>query len=355
MTNNYELALTQDMAFCMQLGNNSIDVSGEEIEAPYINLAGTDAINISSDFIEIAEADKLFLRIKPELETNSNKKYKLHVPKAWKQDMQFEINNGSAGLQNLQGTIKAQLTHGHISLKDLSGTITTINGNGAINGENLYGKIELSTTNGTITLKSTQVTGGSIKNSNGKMSLQLTPVETGNMHIFSGNGQIELAVPEMSHYQLKIQTKAKLENHLQGCSVVEDKEVTTVQMGEGGFNMMIINFKGGVKLMRTQDFGKDWNKKTTWDFKDIKFPDAKKFFEDILNRDYSKDIPEIMKQIADFGSKFSKIGDELAKKFNQFQNANSRDDEIRIVLDMLQEGKITTEDAERLINAIKRK
>lgn len=352
---NYELALKPGMAFCMQLGNNSILVSGEDISSAHISSEGTERINISTDFIEIAEEDKLFLRIKPEIEINGNKKYTLHIPTAWEQDILIEINNGSVGLHNLKGTLKAQLTHGHTKIKDITGTIRVNSANGAIEGENVNGNLELTTTNGKVSLKETRISGGAIKNSNGKMTLQLTPEGNGNLNIFSGNGEIELAVPGQGDYQLKVQTKGALENHLEGCSVIQDNEVTTIRMGDGFFNIMVINFNGGVRLMSLDDLGKDWNKKNTWGFKDIKFPDAGKFFEDLFNRDYSRDIPEIMKQIADFGNKFSKIGDELAKKFNQFQNAGSRDDEIRIVLDMLQEGKITTEDAERLINAIKKK
>jgi len=353
MSDDYRLNMRKDMSLIISLGNNHAEISGDNIEFPFINTAGTDTINITTDFNKIEEENRFFLQIKPELETDGNRLYKIHLPAAWNQDITIEANNGRISLTNLNGTVKAQTTHGQIKGKDITGKVTMQCATGSIEGVNLKGIVEISTTNGKIDISGSFIENGSIKSNRGNIVLQITPVGAGNLLINSGNGEIDLALPPVGDYQVKIQTKGKFNNYLKNCAIINDKEITSLRMGDAKYQIMVINFQGGVRLMATEDIGKDWDKNETEN--DFQFTDPVKFFQDLFTRDYAKDIPDIMKKLSDFGSQFNKFSEDIAKKFGQLQKGSTKEDEIKIVLQMLQEGKISTEDAEKLINAIKRK
>ena len=60
-----------------------------------------------------------------------------------------------------------------------------------------------------------------------------------------------------------------------------------------------------------------------------------------------------MDKMARFGKRFGKMGEEISREFHESQSKS--DDEVTMILEMLKDGKITAEEAERLINAIKEK
>ena len=194
MGNDYQINIRKEMALNISLGNNSIEVTAEEIESPYISMTGTDAINVSSIFFEIEEAEKLFLRIKPELETDGNQGYKLHIPAAWEQELAIETNNGRVGLTAVKGNFKVQTTHGHVKLKDLTGNIGVQCATGAIEAENVKGNVDFSTSNGKISVINSQLDGGSIKSNSGNIEIQITPAAKGTLNLFAGNGRLDLAI-----------------------------------------------------------------------------------------------------------------------------------------------------------------
>ena len=73
------------------------------------------------------------------------------------------------------------------------------------------------------------------------------------------------------------------------------------------------------------------------------------------SRDFADEVPHIMSKMANFGGRFGRMGEQISRQFHENRPGRGRDEEVKIVLNMLQEGKISAEEAERLINAIKAK
>lgn len=363
----YNLALTPSMGLKIKAGNSKIELVGEDTEEPYLihSTRSTDwevqSPNKKEEApIQIVEGESIDIKVEPEWEHSAdNSCLSLHLPSEWDLRIKAETHNGRIEVQNLKGNLEATTKNGRIRFNSLGGSLIAYLANGSFEGQNLKGKLDISTSNGKVTVRESSLSGGSIKSANGKISLQIKPEDEGPLSIFSGNGRVTLALPEEGDYLIKVQTQGKLINQLGADFIRTETEGTHIQKGEGRFLLMVQNFRGGIRIVKYRDFESRVNEEEGK--KDFKFDfnfDPGQGFERLFGTDFTKEIPKIMQEIAKYGSRFGKLGEEFSRKFHEtFQGKKSGKgtDEVKMVLEMLDEGKITIEEAERLINAIKNK
>ena len=68
-------------------------------------------------------------------------------------------------------------------------------------------------------------------------------------------------------------------------------------------------------------------------------------------REFEREIPKFVEKMARFGNRFGRMGEDMSRHFHE--SRSQRDEEIQVILEMLKDGKITAEEAEKLINAVK--
>ena len=365
MGNIKEIDINIDKPIFIQGSNSNFKIIGEEIEKPFIDYTGADTAEKVEDFYEILENDKTTITVKTDFEYKSKHTINFHLPKDIKCNITAETNNGIITYTNLKGRLEANTRNGKIEMEQLTGTIAATCANGSINCKNLDSSINLSSANGRILVRESAIQGdSSIKSGNGRIFLQVNPPPTGSLSIFSGNGKVRLALPEHGNYSIQIKTKGRLFNNLEECSTRTENESTIIQKGEGGFNFLIQNYRGGVALLKYQDFDSKIDEGPEDFFKDSPFGE---FFNGMFKcfepsgqahgahgrKGFEDEVSDFINNMVKFGSRFGKMGEEISREFTESTRTNKSEGEIRIVLEMLQEGRITAEEAEKLINAIK--
>ncbi|MBN1412974.1 MAG: hypothetical protein JW969_19195 [Spirochaetales bacterium] len=363
MQSNYNLSIEKGKEVLIQGNNNHIEIVGEEIESPFVSVESANDFccmetgeekegdkDISSA-LEILDEDKMFIRLKQDM----FKHYVFHFPASWEQRLSIELSNGKIFLKNINGALKARSSNGSVEMENISGDITSISSNGSVRGNKVTGTIDISASNGRVVLRESFFNSGSIKSGNGKISLQLDGAGAGNVNLFSGNGRIKLALKDDLNGLIKVQTRGKLVNHLEGYTVMTDKDITTLKKGDGDYQIYIANFSGGVRLMGYDDFDKKWPDED-FEFRFETEFNPGDFFEHIFHHGFGRGFPGFIHKIIRMGDKFGKMGEEMSRNFWESKpEKEEHEEEIRMVLTMLKEGKISTEEAERLINAIKSK
>jgi hypothetical protein len=341
--------------------DSSFEVLAEAIETPFLDYAGESESGKepTESFVEIDEAERINIRLKPEFDVSSRRPIRLHLPREAEREISVETGNGRIKLKGLKGHLNVDSKNGPVRLEEVNGTITVTCANGSVEGENLEARLDVSTSNGRITIRESKLEEGSIKSGNGRISLQVTPVGDGNLSVFSGSGRVRLALPEEGDFRITVQTKGKLYNHLDNYSVQTEQDATVLEKGTGAFAIMIQNFAGGVSLVKYDDFDR---RETGRGFEFCLDFEPEDFVRSIFSRfdpaefghrwkDFAEEIPKVMGKMSRFGSRFGRMGEEVSRQFHE--SSRGRDEEIKVILDMLRDGKISAEEAERLINAVK--
>lgn len=362
----------------LEAGNSNLEVTGEQIDQAFIEYEVEDeGADVVEDLLDVTYGDTVSIKVKREFEFGARKTVYLRLPKEEERHLNVKAGNGRVSLQSLRGFLEVSVSNGKVQMKDLDASISASCANGSIQGERLKARLDLSTSNGRVTIKESTIRGGSIKSGNGRISLQFTPAAvapgalapgearpdgTGTLSLFSGNGRIRLALADEGGYRIRVQTKGRLYNHLENYSIQTDQDATVLVKGGGDFSIFIQNYRGGVSLVKFEDFEKMFDEAPWFEggegcdgpdefFRNIfSHVDPEKWGQDIA-REFEHEIPRFVDQMARFGKRFGKMGEEISRQFHESQSKS--DDEVTMILEMLKEGKITAEEAERLINAIK--
>jgi hypothetical protein len=369
METKKEFELKEGKPILIRGGNGNLEIIGEELASPFIDYTGDPwASDTGKDFVDITGDDTITILINPAFEFSARRTVRLHLPKDPEHNLSAETSNGAIHLLDLKGRFKATTRNGRIELVNVTGEAQATCANGSISGKNIDGSIDLSSANGKIIIRESCLSGGSLKSGNGRIHIQMNPSPSGSFSIFSGNGRVKLALPEEGNFRICVNTRGRLYNNLESYSVQTEEGATIITKGEGGFSILIQNYRGGVVLMKYQDFDKTWNEaKSASDFEN-EFQNIGDFFTNLFGkfdfrRPHSKDweeedFSEAMKHFAKcmgrFGSKFGKMGEEISRQFSE-TGKKQGDDEVRVILEMLKEGRITAEEAEKLINALRGK
>ena len=358
-TKTKDVALAEGEALTVRGGNFAVEVRAEETGAASIEYPGSDDPS-APDAIEVSsQGGRVVLTALPDAGPGE-RVLRLRIPRG-DRDVEVETANGRVLLEAVTGTARVHATNGRVDLRQTAGEMTVVCANGSIEAQGSRGSLDLSTANGRIVVREAVLKGGSLKSGNGRIAVQVKPEGAGNLGIFAGNGRVELALPQDVGFRIKVRTRGRLHNHLESYSVSSDQEATVVEKGSGDFAVLIQAFKG-VRLVKYEDFGKEMEESgpipgiDTEEMQDL-FNRLGACFGDFRGRfDFSEEIPKIAQKMRDAGARFGRMGEEFSRRFSETQGgAGSQDREVDMILQLLKDGKISAEEAERLINAVRSK
>jgi hypothetical protein len=351
-------------AILIEAGNSNLELIGGEIQTAFIEEVSPKKGSIEEGLADVEYGEGIRIRVRPELEIGERRTLRMHLPRDVERSIGVKVGNGGINVEELKGHLDLAISNGRMKLKNIGGSVTATTANGSISCEGLESQIDLSTSNGRITVRRSSIKGGTIKSGSGRIHLQIKPDDAGSLSVFSGNGKVRLALGDQEGFRLQIRTKGKLYNHLESYTVQTEQDATILEKGSGAFTIFVQNYRGGVSLMKYEDFDKDFEEEGWFDeFEDWCGPGE--FFQNVFGRidpekwgnkiskEFEREIPRFMEGMARFGQRFGRMGEEVSRQFHEAQSKSDR--EVTIVLDMLKEGKISAEEAERLIRAIREK
>ncbi len=354
-----DVALAPGEPLTVRGGNLAVEVRADQIESASVEYPGSDE-PAAADAVEVSsEGGRVVITAAPEA-GSGERLLRVRIPRG-DRDLEVETANGSILLDAVSGRVRANATNGRVELRSTAGEVAVVCANGSIEAQGARGSLDLSTANGRITVREAALAAGTIKSGNGRVAVQVRPEGAGNLGIFAGNGRVELALPQEAGFRIKVRTRGRLHNHLESYSVSSDQEATVVEKGGGEFAVLIQAFKG-VRLVKYEDFGKQMEESgpipgiDVEDLQDL-FSRLGACFGDFPRRfDFADEIPKIAQKMRDAGARFGRMGEEFSRRFSEAQHgAGSKDREVDMILEMLKEGKISAEEAERLINAVRSK
>ena len=198
--------------------------------------------------------------------------------------------------------------------------------------------------------------------------------------VYSANGPVTVALPEQVSATVKARTLGVMRNYLGSARTRTERGVTTLQFGSGVPEMLLLinNLRGGIEVTKHADF------ETGRRDHEEEFSHHDPHHEGIwFDVDFSEEFPRFMRDMKEFGMKFGRLGEEVSREMRRAfkfgapgghrrehrrrwnderedagggAEARQEDsgEEVKTVLNLLQEGKISVEDAERLIAALRR-
>lgn len=316
-------------------------------------------------------------------------------------ELHVRTRNGSISARDSRGPLSASAANGAVRLAAITGPNVEVSAaNGSVNLEDVETpRLRVSTSNGRVRVAGARVGGGTVRSANGRIALQIEPLAAaagpgagpaadedgdggeGRLSVYSANGPVTVALPEHINASVKAHTGGVLRNHLGTARSRTDRSVTTLQFGAGEPELLILikNLRGGIEVIKHAEF-ETRGRSAEEDFSD---DDAREYgvWFDV---DFSEEFPRFMRDMKEFGMKFGRLGEEVSREMRQaFRfgggsggdgerrgrrprherrsdaaagEAGERGDvgaEVKAVLDLLKEGKITVEEAERLIAALR--
>jgi hypothetical protein len=359
MTKKKDLPLDAGQALEIKAGNFAVEVRAQREGATgaWVEFPASEAPD-APDAVEVTtQGGRVLVTALPGL-VSGERTLRVQVA-AGEREISVDSGNGRVLLEGLAGRIRAHATNGRVDLKGVQGEIAVVCANGSVDASDIKGTVDLSTANGKIVVKSAALRSGSFKSGNGRVAVQVKPDGPGNLGIFAGNGRVELAVPQDAGFRIRVRTTGRLHNHLESYSVSSDTEATVVERGNGELAVMIQAFKG-VRLVKYEDFGKEWDEPGPIpglggeDMQDL-FDRLGACFGDMGKRfDFTEELPRVASRMQAFGQRFGRMGEEFSRRFQEAQ-PGGREREVDMILELLKDGKISAEEAERLINAVRAK
>jgi hypothetical protein len=357
-TKTRELTLEPGQPLAVRGGNLAVELRAEDAPAS-IEVPGSDdpaapeAVDVST------EGGRVVVTAAP-YAGGGERVLRVRIP-ASERELEVETANGRVLLDAVTGKVKVHATNGRVELRGIAGEATVVCANGSIEAQAPRGSLDLSTANGRILVREAQLKSGSFKSGNGRIAVQVRPEGAANLGIFAGNGRVELAVPNDAGFRIKVRTRGRLHNNLESYSVSSEQDSTVVERGGGELAVLIQAFKG-VRLVKYDDFGKEMDEPGPIpgvDFEEMQdlFGRLNACFGDFSRRfDFADEIPKIAQKMREAGARFGRMGEDFSRRFTEAQHgAGSRDREVDMILELLKDGKISADEAERLINAVRNK
>jgi hypothetical protein len=330
-------------------------------------------------------------------------------------DHSLQSENGSIKLENMNGKLDCQSENGMIVLETCKGDFALITENGSVRAVDCEGLFKIRTENGSIKLKkcsgslTSETENGAVRilhsgfekvdiaTMNGGIMYEFLPIEQGNFVFQNNNGKIQLLIPEALEYNIKAMNKmgrfniglpGDYERNQDG-----NKHQIELYKGAGSVKIFVQNHFGSINLLNqagqrfdTADITKTFDTllhhlpedididvekikakldKAKEKINNLKLPDPEKIQKQIdkAMKEVNKEIRKVKidLNLEDFKDKANEainsvLGsvkerfreDELSPWEKQESDKRSK----RKILEMLQEGKITVDEAERLIKAL---
>ena len=357
---------------------------------------GLDAIRVArdGDRLEIAEP-----RRDDGEEVGGALELSLPAARSW--ELSADSASGAVLIAGMDGTVRVRTANGAVTLQDLTGTADVRCANGSITAERIAGQLNVSAANGKITVRDAELTGGKFHNASGRMALQLRPTGDGKVSVMSGSGRVLLALPADADLTATVKSRGRLVNRLGSSVVTTGPGFAQVTLGSGAFSIFVHTL-GRCELVGFDEFDGKEQRTGERGTGERSFADDDDHAWD--DPDFTFEIPnemwEFLKEMRGYGLKFGKLGEEISRQvYEAFgaagggpgrrgpgsrrgpggrrwrgagrshdhdgpgpkggprpaqADAAGTEEEVRLVLDMLKEGKLSAEEAARLISALRR-
>jgi len=312
-----------------------------------------------------------------------------------KGEIDIEIKNGPINIKQCEAEVKLKSQNSPVSYRELNGLLVIDTDNGPINMTNCSGKLKVQSKNGPIKIIQSNLNEVDINSENGSIYYEFNKLEEGNFNFNNKRGKIQLIIPEDLPYDI-------LAKNLHGTIRVSLKEEYEHDKTTGTQQVRMFKLNGKVKINLSNEYGSIVIAPNP-----LKFQDGHYFnFGDIwsnvsesipeVNRQEIKEslnkardaigninIPEIEKKIKSTlenveqvldrelnSQKQKEIFNKIKTKFDDLiRNANLKPDEeedksrplsdlehdrevSRLkILQLLQDGNISVEEAEKLLKA----
>ena len=322
--------------------------------------------------------------------------------------LHVRTRNGAINARNNRGPVSAAAANGAVQLAAVSGPSVDVSAaNGSVDLSDIETpRLRVSTSNGRVRVAGARIGGGTVRSANGRIALQIAPLAAagdggggdgsdsppgdgaardtdegeGRLTVYSANGPVTVALPEGIDATVKAHTGGVLRNHLGSARSRTDRSVTTLQFGAGEPELFILikNLRGGIEVIKHADF-----ESRSGTAEEAFSDDDARQYGVWFDVDFSEELPRFMRDMKEFGMKFGRLGEEVSREMRRAFRFGGGDgdrrrphrwhderseaaagepgaaggdagEEVKTVLDLLKEGKISVEEAERLIAALRR-
>ncbi|MCF7793901.1 MAG: hypothetical protein K9N09_09160 [Candidatus Cloacimonetes bacterium] len=316
--------------------------------------------------------------------------------------------NGKLECQSENGTIILESCNGDFSLITENGSVRAVESegpfkiqteNGSIKLKKCIGSLTSETENGAVRILQSGFESAEVSAINGSIMYEFLPIEKGQFSFQNNNGKIQLLIPEELEYKIQAMNKmGRFHISLPGdYERVQNGNKHQLELNKGAGNVKIIaqNHFGSINLLNqsgkkfdfdTEDFTKIFDtvidrlpedieidtekiklklEKAKEKLNNIKLPDPDKIQKHIdkAMKDVNKEIRKVkidlnlddLKEKANeaITTVVSNVKDKLKdEELTDSEQRESNKRSNRKILEMLQEGKISVDEAERLIKAM---
>ncbi len=308
-----------------------------------------------------------------------------------------KTENGAIKLLNCKSDASLKTENGAVKMKDCEGDIILRSENGSPKIIGCKGNLDLINENGAVRVLKAEFDKASITNQNGSIYYEFTPIEKGQFKFENKHGKIHLIIPEEVPFKIEASNElGKLHVGLEGdYERRQEGKTHIIEMvkGSGKVEISASNKMGSINLMnhpmKEGNFKFDMSfmsdmmnnipeeyfdkkkiiKKIKKTMKNIKMPDMKNIMTEVME-DVKDDIKNVYTTVSseEFQEKVEeKINDGISRVMEKVQERTKEqslseqerdevDERSRLkILQMLQDGKITTDEADRLIEAMEKR
>jgi len=312
-------------------------------------------------------------------------------------EIQVESENGPIAIKENTGNINIQFENGPLSLRDCKGKMKIVTENSPIKCGNCQGELYLKTENSSVKILSANFETADIKCQNGTIYYEFKDVEEGKFNFQNKMGGIHLVIPEGTPYQIAAKNKlgkfyvglkGDYDGLDKGLNVGDDKNLDMVY-GAGTVEISAENEFGTIRFVDTVKSKKTFDFSFVNDIIDKSMKSVPNEYSDAVKKSLESakeavknieipNIPEIMEDVQQKMKDVMRnintddIKEETEEKINEgitkvFQEVHERikdkdlsqkeqdtvNERSRLkILQMLSEGKLTAQEAEKLISAM---
>jgi SHOCT-like protein len=318
--------------------------------------------------------------------------------------LKLTTENGAIKLHNCNGDVELESENGAIKMNSCEGNIKAQTENGVLKSTKGKGTLEFESENGMARVTGAAYSKAFITSENGGIFYEFDVIEAGQFNFQNQNGKLQLGIPDELPYKITASNQLGrfhigLEGNYDQSSSDEGKTIEMIK-GSGNVKIDLKNEHGSINLMkpgtRSQSIKVDFSsvskildkamehlpkevdqkkirekmEKAKVKLQNIKIPDIKLPDMEKINLKVEKALDDVGRELKDLKVEFSiddikekaeeKISDIMGNVKDKFgadelkQEEKSRVDErSRMkILELLQDGKITADEAERLIQAM---
>ncbi len=269
--------------------------------------------------------------------------------------------NGSIVSENCQGDISLESKNGRINVRKTGGSVVLVTKNGSIEVVDGHGTQKIATGNGSVKCTRCLHEKSVVNVKNGCIYYEVPKIEKGSFTINSKNGAIRMIVPpelpyNVSAYNLNGRFNFGLPGDYETGKEDGSKYIKAFK-GSGKVVILIHNKNGSISFVSNKgEIMKNKKKNKMFSF-DMKFdPTGSQEWTKTLKSNIKDTVMNNLKQAGimdDPDEKACQHEDNDKKKEQKMASTDNTSPKMR-VLQMLEEGIISKDDAEKLINAIKR-